>query len=93
MDYEELVRQKAKELGSDGCTGVSELYHVCCLEHDIMYRTGKSAGGTPVNREEADRHFRACMQRKSKLGFADPVSWIRWVGVRWFGKRSWRGQA
>src|SRR3990167_10753649 len=87
--YWEWVRWVAARLHSDGCTGVSELYHDCCLEHDISYRTGldpriqyTKGRVIPLSRSEADARFRRCMQQQSVLGKLSPVSWYRWLGVR-----------
>lgn len=83
--YWKRVRERAADLGSDGCTGVSELYRDCCFEHDIAYRTGHTVLGRATTREEADRRFRQCIQSRSALGRFSPVSWVRWAGVRLFG--------
>lgn len=80
--YWERVRFRAKELGSDGCTIVSEYCHDCCLEHDIAYRTGRDVDGQPVTRNHADAEFRRCIQSRSKLKKCSPVSWFRWAFVR-----------
>jgi hypothetical protein len=81
------VRTLAASLGSDGCTGVSELYHPCCELHDCLYRTGVSwRDGTPVTRAHADQAFRQCMQQRSPFKAASPVAWLRWLGVRLFGR-------
>jgi hypothetical protein len=37
--YQTLIRIAAEVLHSDGCSGVSELYHSACLEHDWWYRS------------------------------------------------------
>lgn len=89
--YWERVRFVAKNLNSDGCSWVSELFHDCCLEHDIHYRLGSDIYGKPITRAEADRRFRHCMQRHSKLGRFSPISWIRWAGVRLFGSNAYKG--
>lgn len=87
--YWTRVQERAKELGSDGCTNVTELYHSCCLEHDIAYRTGMDVNGTVVSRRHADAEFRRCMQSRSPLGRISPISWIRWIGVRIGGRFLW----
>ncbi len=88
--YWKRVRAKAKELRSDGCSGVSDLYLDACYEHDIAYRTGHTVDGEPRTRAQADEDFRRTIQDLSPLGAASPLSWVRWAGVRLFGKSSWR---
>ena len=89
--YWERVRQRAAELGSDGCTLVTELYQDCCLEHDIAYRTGRDLDGHPITRAQADQRFRQCIQARSPLGRFSPLAWWRWAGVRLFGWLFWKG--
>lgn len=43
-----------------------------------------------VDRSEADKRFRSCIQIRSKLGKASPVSWVRWLGTRAGGWKPWR---
>lgn len=85
--YWERVRDKAAELGTDGCTGATGAFRDCCLEHDIHYRLGTTLGGEPITRREADDRFRSCMMAHSALGFYSPMAWIRWAAVRCFGRR------
>lgn len=80
--YWERVRLRATELGSDGCTAVTEFRKDCCFEHDIAYMTGADVNGIPVTRDHADAEFRRCMQSRSIFKAFSPVSWIRWFGVR-----------
>jgi hypothetical protein len=42
MTYEQWVAREAEDIKSDGCTGVSEWHHECCLEHDLACRWGKN---------------------------------------------------
>ena len=84
--YWERVRDKAAELGSDGCTGVTNIYRDCCLEHDCHYALGTTLDGTPITRKEADDRFLACMRCRSKLGWWSPVPLVRWAAVRVFGR-------
>jgi hypothetical protein len=88
-DYWARVRRRAKELKSDGCSGVPDFHLDCCLEHDIAYRTGHTVDGEPLTRAEADARLRRCIQKDSSLGVLDPMSWWRWAGVRLFGASSW----
>lgn len=92
-EYRALIRARAKELGSDGCSGPAlEIYQDACYEHDIHYRTGKTLAGQPITRAEADRLLRLRIQTMSKLGLLSPVSWWRWAAVRIFARGSWQGQ-
>lgn len=84
--YWQDVRRKAKELGSDGCSGVIDFYVDCCSEHDIAYETDADVYGHPMTRAEADADFRRCIQSKSPFGAFSPMSYWRWLGVRLFGK-------
>jgi hypothetical protein len=100
--YWKHVRKKAKELNSDGCTLVTELYQDCCLEHDVHYRTGWKwtvaytrdgevfRGVRRITRAEADERFRLCIQSRSRFGRWSPIAAIRWVGVRALGWAVWR---
>lgn len=85
------VREMARTLGSDGCSGPTfELYRDCCLQHDIAYRTGRDEDGAPITRREADARFRQCMQARSALGRWSPVAWWRWLAVRAVGWAYWQ---
>jgi hypothetical protein len=89
--YRELVRRRARELDSDGCSGVPDFYRDACLEHDIHYRTGRTLSGVPLTRAKADAIFRKRIQQMSVLGVLSPVALWRWAGVRLFGGSSWQG--
>lgn len=88
-DYRTLVRQKAKGLKSDGCSGVLDFHRDGCLEHDIAYRTGKDPLGEAISRAEADKRLRWYIQIHSRFGGASPMAWWRWAGVRLLGRKSW----
>lgn len=90
MTYWERVAVAAGLLQSDGCTGVTQAYQPCCHEHDIAYATGRTVEGAPITRAEADAMFRRCIQARSVLGAASPLSWWRWAGVRLFGRGRYR---
>lgn len=90
-DYWARVRQRAAELGSDGCSGVLDVYLDACLEHDIHYRTHRRLDGSPITRKEADALFRQRMQERSLFGAFSPMAWWRWLGVRAFGASAWSG--
>lgn len=85
----EEIRRQATALNSDGCTGVLDLYRVCCEAHDIAYRTQKDHHGNPITRAQADAAFRACIQAQSPLGGGSMLSWWRWLGVRALGWMKW----
>lgn len=90
--YWERVRFAAKQLDSDGCTGVPDIYLDCCYEHDVAYRTGTDVDGNQITRAEADEQLRRCIQEHSLLGMFSPLSWLRWAGTRLFAGSSWRGK-
>lgn len=95
--YWELVRAKAKELKSDGCTGVADFRIDCCYEHDIPYATGMDVFGNTQGKAQTDKEFRHCIQERSPLRHVglkvlSPMSWIRWTGVRLFGRGIWKKQ-
>lgn len=83
--YWTRVRDKAAQLGSDGCSNATGAFADCCLEHDILYRTGMTLDGDPISRRDADARFKACMRRHSRLGWFSPMALIRWSAVRMFG--------
>lgn len=79
--YWREVRLKARELGSDGCTGVPDFYLDCCLEHDIHWRTGRTLSGKRISPADANRRFKRCIQARSKLGKYSPMAQWRYLGV------------
>jgi hypothetical protein len=79
--YWVLVRRKAKELGSDGCTGVADFYLDACYEHDIHWRTSHTLTGYPISTRQANMRFRWVIQDRSPFGKLSPMSWWRWIGV------------
>jgi hypothetical protein len=89
--YWQLVRDIAEAIESDGCTGVIDFYLDCCLEHDIAYRLGCNIFGEPLSRAQADASLRRCIQAKSRFGRLSPMAFLRWLGVRVFGRKSYRG--
>ena len=83
------VRRIAKELGSDGCTGVVDIFLSACLEHDIHFRTHKFLCGCEIDFSTANYIFRRRIQQRSLFGRFSPVSWLRWIGVNHFGRKAW----
>lgn len=97
-DYVQWLRAHAQVINSDGCTLVTQVYQDCCLEHDLSYYYGKDPrvayasnwqSAPAMDRKEADRRFRNCVQAHSRLGKYSPVSWLRWSGVRLAGWHPW----
>jgi hypothetical protein len=83
------VRSRAQELKADGCSGVPDWMVWTCLEHDVHYRTHKTLNGTPITKTTSDYVFRVRIQQGSALGRFSPVSWWRWLGVKYLGKKAW----
>ena len=79
--YFERIRDKAAELGSDGCTGGTGAFKDCCREHDVHWRTGRMLDGTPISPRAANRRFLACMRNHSRFGYYSPMALIRFVVV------------
>lgn len=74
---------------SDGCSGVPDIYGDCCIIHDLCYRFGIDVYGNKVKKITSDEILRKCMQGKARLGRFSPVSWMYWLGVKWFGWRAY----
>ena len=87
--YADLIKIKAAWVDADGCTGVPEFYHNGCLEHDIAYRTHRDPLGYKITQRTADTRFRWYIQHHSPFGIFSPMSWWRWLGVKFFGQRAW----
>lgn len=90
--YADEVKAKALELGSDGCTGVPDIYLHCCYEHDIHCKTHHTLRGVPISSAEAARRFRRCIHAHSSFRWLNPLSWWRWAGVRKFGPQFTKGE-
>ncbi len=87
--YWDLVRWWATTYKSDGCSGVPDFYLEACQEHDLHYRYAQTLYGEPLTFEDANARFRKVIQMKSKLRWFSPLSWIRFAGVKFFGKHIW----
>jgi len=83
MEYFKALEDVIK---SDGCTVVLEVYHNCCVQHDLGYRFHIDCYGNSVTRDKVDAKFRCCMQDCSKIRWFSPMSWWRYAGVRLFGR-------
>lgn len=77
------------EANSDGCSGVPDLYVEACWEHDYHYRFGVTLLGDPITFGESNARFRQAIQQRSKLKWFSPLSWVRFLGVKAFGKSIW----
>lgn len=92
------IREEAALINADGCTGVSNLYGECCLQHDLEFWAGKSAAsayrhyrnGEPeywvtaerITFEGANSNFKKCHFRQSKAGYLNLFAWWRYAVVR-----------
>ena len=98
-NYYKWITAEAQKIVSDGCTGVPDFHLHCCYEHDLAYyygkcprdayRLGSWTKGVPLKRATADKRFRECIQKQSRLGKLSPMSWWRWMGVRLGGGKIW----
>lgn len=79
----------ATAIKSDGCTGVPEFHHNCCVVHDLGYRFQIDPWGQAVSRAQVDAALRRCHQAESVFGRFSPMSWWRWAGVRIVGRFLW----
>lgn len=103
--YWDWVKSECKVIGSDGCSKVPDFYLAACQQHDCSYyyakdpvdayrhyRTGSAdpwKDATPITKAQADAAFRKEIQERSIIGVFSPLSWWRWAGVKWFGKKAW----
>ena len=105
MLFWDWVRAEAENIHSDGCSGVPDFYKEACLQHDLSYfyaRCPVSAykcylegiedvwgAAQVITKAHADAVFRRTIQAKSKLKRFSPMSWWRWLGVKWFAGKAW----
>jgi hypothetical protein len=101
--YWGLVKQRARELKSDGCSCVPDFYVEACYEHDVHYRTHETVYGEPISKAEADATLRSRIVSMATKNLSwNPKTWgnltgypmslWRWAGVRLFGTHSWEGE-
>jgi len=85
------VEAKAKELKSDGCSGVPDFFFWTCKEHDCHYRLHTFLTGKKIDKQTADYILRVRIQQGSYFGAFSPMSWWRWLGVKCLpaAKRAW----
>ena len=87
-DYWDLVKAKAHDLGTDGCTLALPAFRKCCLRHDVENRTKQSAvSGRPLTNAEIDARLLACMQAHSWLGWYSPIAWLYYLSVTQIGRK------
>lgn len=106
MLFPDWVLYEAKKINSDACTKSFDFHVQCCYVHDLSYYYGRCAccayklylndskdvwGEAPTaTRLEIDQTFRNCIQTKSSVRKASPLSWVRYAGVRVGGWWAWR---
>lgn len=49
LTYDQFILREAARIQADGCTGVSEWNHECCLEHDLACRYGRDPRSAYLN--------------------------------------------
>lgn len=92
--FQDWIRDQAAIHDVDGCTGVTNWNAICCLQHDLEFKFGKSASsayqyhvkGHPepwavadaTTYEQANDHFKNCNFRENRLGYWNPFAWIRY---------------
>ena len=84
-----LVKKRALELHSNGCTDALDVYVEVCWEHDIHYRMHHTIQGDEIMRGEADARLRAGIRDRSPFGLLSPSALWRWIAVRSFGAHAW----
>ncbi|MCB7128003.1 MAG: hypothetical protein J3T61_00490 [Candidatus Brocadiales bacterium] len=95
IDYAGLVRMRAKDIRSDGCSGVLPLYEDVCYEHDIHYATHRCFYlGDELTQEDADRYLKWGIQYFSFFGRWSPMARWRYRALSskkglGLGRKSW----
>lgn len=85
------VRDEARRLGTDGCTGVPDFrFRRACELHDILYRNGRDFSGRTISRWAADWRFLRAMRATSRTAVERwMLATAYWIGVRIFGGLAW----
>ena len=94
ISYWDRVKAHAHALKGDGCTSSPDLtYRLCCDEHDIHYRTGKTIDGTPITRAEADKKLFDCMREQGRTPVVGKflIPAFYYLGVRLLARKAWQG--
>lgn len=85
--YRDYIRRSAKEIASDGCSGVPDFFRDGCLEHDFHYYYHADWLNKPITKAEADERLKWYIQDHSWFGKWSPMAWWRHKAVmRWFTK-------
>lgn len=74
-----LVRARAEQVKSDGCSDSPDFAIECCYEHDIHWRTGKTIWGQPLTENEANARLERC--ERSRSWFARRFGFSPWAGI------------
>jgi hypothetical protein len=91
LEWERRCKEQGAAFPNAGCSGtIVETFHLCCVEHDIAYRTGLDLWGNPTTRKDADLRFKRCMQTRSVFGVFSGMAFARWLIVRLFSSRAWK---
>lgn len=99
QDYLKWVREEAKKINSDGCSGVPDFHKDCCLEHDLAYFWGRdpieayklSSGPHEdgVLWSLAGKITRSEADARFRKCQGDLMGFWRWLGVRIGGRFAW----
>ena len=97
VDYAHRVREEAKRIISDGCSGVLDIHIVVCFEHDLHYAHHAdfyTFYNEPLEQEDADRYLRWGIQHFSSFGRCSPMAWWRFTALSrkkglGLGRESW----
>lgn len=81
----------AHGLNADGCTASPDFsWHVCCDEHDIVYRTGYNYKGEATRKARADLNLFLCMHRNANTWIGRNIlSLFYYFMVSTFGWYAW----
>ena len=94
-EYASEVRDAGQNILSDGCSGVSEAYHIVCVEHDIHYATHLDYWTfETITQEDADKYLMWGIQFHSWLGRSSLFAWWRYRALSskkglGFGRGPW----
>ena len=94
--YGQRLRQEAKDILSDGCSGVPDFYWLVCVEHDWAYAHHLDFyTKNPITEEEADLMLKWGIQWHSWFGRWSPMAWWRYTGLSkekglGFGSTAWK---